>query len=92
MQQDGALWLHTTEYLPSVFHGAGDLFAAVAVGALTLGQSLTEALTLAAEHTALTLRVTLADPDRRWYGVNFESTLPELMRRLSRPTQTEDEI
>lgn len=91
MQSDGKLRLYTTAYLPSVFHGAGDLFAATAVGALTLGRTLSEALTLATDYTALTLRTTLDDPDRRWYGVNFESTLPELMRRLSRLPQTEDE-
>ena len=84
------LWLHATPYLPTMFHGAGDLFAATAAGALTLGQPLFDALALAADYTALTLRATLDDPERRWYGVNFETTLPELMRRLSLLPRPED--
>ena len=92
MQPGGTLWLHTSPYLPAVFHGAGDLFAATAAGALTLGRSLPEALTLAADYAALTLNATLDDPERRWYGVSFEATLPELMRLLSRLPQTEDKI
>ncbi len=92
MARGSALWLHTAPYLPHIFHGAGDLFAATAAGALTLGQPLPEALTLAADYTALTLRRTLADPDRRWYGVSFEATLPDLIQRLSRLPQPEDSL
>ena len=40
MARGSALWLHTAPYLPHIFHGAGDLFAATAAGALTLGQPL----------------------------------------------------
>ncbi len=86
------LWLHPTPYFAAVFHGAGDLFAATAAGALTLGRPLLEALALAADYTALTLRTTLDDSERRWYGVNFETTLPELMRRLSLLPRPEDEL
>lgn len=68
------------------------LRTALAAGALTLGRPLLESLELAADYTALTLRATLDDSERRWYGVNFETTLPELMRRLSLLPRPEDEL
>lgn len=83
MGTDGALCLHMTDYLPAVFHGTGDLFASTCVGALTLGYSTQDAIALAADYVLQTIRVTAADPDARWYGVNFEVTLPILMTRLS---------
>lgn len=90
MGADGRLKLHMTEYIPAVFHGTGDLFAATAVGALTLGLPTAEAIALAADYVLTTIRVTAENPNRRWYGVDFETTLPELMRRLKRLPETEE--
>lgn len=84
MDAGGTVRLHCTEYLPAVHHGTGDLFAATCVGALTLGLPAGEAIALAADYVVQTIRATAADPNARWYGVNFEATLPELMRRLHR--------
>lgn len=82
MERDGVLRLHNSDYLPSTFYGAGDLFASACVGALTRGLSCADAVALAADYVAETLRVTADAPDARWYGVNFEATLPYLMRRI----------
>lgn len=87
MERSGAFSLHLTRYYPAVFHGTGDLFAAVCVGALTLGCSAADAIRLAADYTAETIRVTADDPQARWYGVNFEQTLfrlPALLERLKK--------
>lgn len=82
MDTAGKLCLHTTEYIPSVFYGTGDLFASTCAGALTLGLPAQEAIALAADYVVRTIRATADDPEARWYGVNFEQTLPYLMKRL----------
>ena len=81
LQWDGTGTLVRTSYIPEVFHGTGDLFASTCAGALVQGAPLERAVRLAADYVALTLRRTVQAPDRRWYGVNFQETLPELMAR-----------
>lgn len=81
LQRDGTGTLVRTSYIPEVFHGTGDLFASTCAGALVQGAPLERAVRLAADYVALTLRRTVQAPDRRWYGVNFQETLPELMTR-----------
>ena len=70
-----AFALYENEHLAAQFHGTGDIFASVVTGAVTRGMSLSEALTLAVDYTLACIRNTMADDDRRWYGVNFESAL-----------------
>lgn len=82
LQKDGSCRLHLTEYVPAVFHGTGDLFASVCAGAMILGRSVPEAVALAADYVHHTIRTTMKNPGRRWYGVDFETTLPFLMRQL----------
>lgn len=81
MDASGALSVHLTEYIPVVFHGSGDLFASACVGYLTLGKSTAEAIRRASEYVVQTLRVTAQNPDARWYGVDFETTLPLLWEK-----------
>lgn len=71
------------ETIPGQFHGTGDVFSSVVVGALMGGAGLTDALRLAAEFTCECIRCTVADPDSRWYGVSFERALPYLIQNLS---------
>ena len=73
-----------TEKLPVKFHGTGDIFASCAVGALTRGLSIEEALRLAVDYTRECIRLTMDDPGHRWYGVNFEAALPYLMEKMKR--------
>lgn len=89
MDQNGALSLHFTDYIPAVFHGTGDLFASTAVGAMTLGMPPSEAIALAADYVVETIRVTMQHADARWYGVDFEATLPYLLTRLGKLPYTE---
>ena len=58
------------------------MFASTCVGALMRGLSLGEALALAADYTVACIRLTLAAPDAKWYGVEFESAIPYLVKRL----------
>lgn len=71
------------ETVPGQFHGTGDVFSSVVVGALMRGLTVPDALRLAADFTYTCIRRTVEDPDRRWYGVSFESALPELIDRLA---------
>ena len=72
------------EELPVRFHGTGDVFASACVGALMNGKDLTGALKIAVDYTLECIRDTQNDPDARWYGVNFESAIPMLVRSLGR--------
>ncbi len=66
------------------YHGTGDVFASTCVGALMRGKSLEDALTIAADYTAACIRMTEAEADHNWYGVNFESAVPHLLELLNR--------
>ena len=69
--------------LPISFHGTGDIYASGAVGALMRGYSTEEALAIAVDFTLECMEKTLADPNYRFYGVNFEEALPFYIERLN---------
>lgn len=73
---------HFADRLPVSYHGTGDLFASVCTGALARGCSAEKSVALAVDFTAECIRVTMKDPDRRRYGVNFEEALPWLIRKM----------
>lgn len=73
---------YENDRIDASFHGTGDIFASVSVGALTRGLSLNDAFKLAADYTANTIRATLDNPAKPWYGVDFEATIPELVDEL----------
>lgn len=63
------------------FHGTGDLFAACFVGAYLRGKSLMEAVQIAGDVVCRSIENTVNSP-AHWYGVKFETAIPELLRRL----------
>lgn len=69
-------------WIPSVFHGTGDIFASCCVGALMNGRSLPEAVEIAADYIVECIKATQADDAPRWYGVSFEKALPWLIDRM----------
>lgn len=71
------------ELVPSKFHGTGDIFASVAFGSLILGKTLEDAVRLAADFTVLSIKNTVSHKDHNWYGVDFESAFPMLIKRLA---------
>ena len=73
---------HFAKRTNKTFHGTGDVFASACVGGLCRGMTLEESLTLAVDFTAECARITLEDPDARWYGVNFESAIPWLCEKM----------
>ena len=77
---------YENDRIDAAFHGTGDIFASVSVGALTRGLNLNAAFKLAADYTANTIRATLDNPAKPWYGVDFETTIPELVDELRKLT------
>lgn len=62
-------------------HGTGDMFAACFTGALMQGKSKQEAVRIAADFVCKAVENTRNQP-AHWYGVKFETALPELIRQL----------
>ena len=73
-------FVYQNRKIDTSYHGTGDLFSSVCVGAMMRGSTWQEAMRTAADYTARTIEVTLKNPKQPWYGVDFEATLPELMR------------
>lgn len=63
------------------FHGTGDLYASAFVGALASGKSKYRAAEIASEFTLKSIRNTV-DAPAHWYGVKFETALPDLIEML----------
>ena len=77
--ETGEYFDYQNDLIPAKYHGTGDLFSSVCVGAILRGRDLRSAIKLAADYTAETIRVTLKNPSQPWYGVDFETTLPALI-------------
>ena len=75
----GDYYLYQNDKINASFHGTGDLFSSTCVGEMMKGKSWQDAMRIAAEYTARTIEVTMQNPDKPWYGVDFEATLPELI-------------
>ena len=70
------------EHLPVAYHGTGDIFASATLGAMMRGHSVESALMVAVDFTLECIKLTMADENRRTYGVNFEEALPYYIERL----------
>lgn len=68
--------------MPQNFHGTGDIFASVLTGGIMRGLPLENAASLAADFVAASIKATLSHSDYNWYGVDFESCIPYLLKRL----------
>ena len=79
----GEYFSYFNEKLPVAYHGTGDIYASAAVGAYARGLSLNDSLALAVDYTLECIRKTLADPNRVFYGVNFEEALPLYVERIT---------
>lgn len=78
-RQSGEYFSYFGERVASSFHGTGDIFASVCVGALAGGRSIGEAIRTAAEFTCECIRQTVNDTRDKAFGVNFEKALPMLL-------------
>jgi len=80
--QTGEYYHYTHEKLPVSFHGTGDIFSSTCLGAMAGGRDWKEAVQIAADYTSECIRLTLQDPAKPWYGVNFEQAIPYLLKRM----------
>ena len=80
--ETGEKIIYQNDRVNASYHGTGDIFASVAVGAIVRGIKLEDAFKIAADYTADTIAETLKNPAEPWYGVDFETTIPELVDTL----------
>ncbi len=78
-RETGEYFTYQNRRIDAAYHGTGDLFSSSSVGELMKGKTWQDAMRIAADYTAHTIEVTLQNPDKPWYGVDFEATLPELI-------------
>jgi len=79
--RDGRLEYYHHPKVDKNFHGTGDMFAACFTGALMQGKETAEAVKIAADFVCKAIDNTCAAP-AHWYGVKFETALPDLIRNL----------
>lgn len=79
--EKGVYSYYEHERLDRLCHGTGDVYASAFTGALLHGSSAPEAARIAADYTVQCIKNTQDDPDH-WYGVKFETALPELIKKL----------
>lgn len=79
--EDGKISYYEHRRITKGCHGTGDVYASAFTGALMNDHSIFEAAKIAADYTVLCIEKTQNDPTH-WYGVKFETALPELMRML----------
>ena len=80
--ETGKTFLYQNDRVNASYHGTGDLFSSVSVGGIVRGLPLLDSFRIAADYTARTIQVTQENPENPWYGVDFETTLPELVDTL----------
>ena len=75
-------FVYQNRRIDASYHGTGDLFSSSCVGEIMKGHSWQDAMRIAADYTARTIEVTLKNPEKPWYGVDFEATIPDLVKKL----------
>ncbi len=66
------------------FHGTGDIFASVFTGAVINGFSIEDSYKLAGDFVVKSIEETISHPGYNTYGVDFETEIPFLVKKLTR--------
>lgn len=82
--ESGEFHYYSHDKLPVSYHGTGDIFSSTCVGAIANGLDWKDAVKVAADYTAECIRLTLEDPAKPWYGVNFEQAIPYLLKKIGK--------
>lgn len=77
------IFTYSHDRIDTSYHGTGDVFSSTAVGALMRGRTLPEALKIAADYTVDCIQTTVDNGKIGWYGVDFEETLPRLVKTIN---------
>ena len=70
------------EWIDCHFHGTGDVFSSAFTGAILRGKTAIQAVTIAADFVVDSIKRTLGDIKKHWYGVKFEQAIPGLIKAL----------
>lgn len=81
-EEGGTVEEVSSELLPYMLHGTGDLFASALTAAIYTGRSTRDAVNFAGELVRDAMRVTLEQPDFEMRGVSFEPTLGKVAALL----------
>ena len=73
----------SSELLPYMLHGTGDLFASALTAAIYAGHDLRDAVSFAGELVRDAMRITREQPDFEMRGVSFEPTLGKVAALLA---------
>ena len=73
-------FIYQNDRIDATYHGTGDLFSSTVIGEICRGKSWQDAMKIAADYTAKTISVTMNNPEKPWYGVDFEETIPDLLK------------
>ena len=79
--RNGTLEHYAHPRIGKSFSGTGDMFAASFTGALMQEKTLLESVKIAADFVSKAIENTCASP-AHWYGVKFETALPDLIKKL----------
>ncbi|MBQ6810382.1 MAG: pyridoxamine kinase [Firmicutes bacterium] len=80
--ENGKVTYIMNDRIEGYYHGTGDVFGSSLVAALTMGKSLTEAVTIAVNYTVACIRRTKEAGTEARYGVNFEQEIPLFLELL----------
>ena len=72
------------DQIPVKYHGTGDTFASTLVGALLIGKPFKEAIKIAVDYVWETINDTFKEKKENAYGVNFETKIPYLLKRINK--------
>ena len=78
-RKNDEIYCYQNDKVGAKFHGTGDLFSSTVIGEIMKGKSWKDAMRIAADYTAHTIEVTMNNPKKPWYGVDFEATIPDLI-------------
>ena len=73
----------TSELLPYMLHGTGDVYASALLAAIMAGRSLGDAIVFAGDFVRDAMRITRLQPDFEVRGVSFESELGKVAALLA---------
>ncbi len=82
--EDGSSFTVFKKNIDVSFHGTGDLFASAFAGAMLNGFPIEKASEIAVDYVRETLLTTLENDDHSWYGVDFETTIPKLLKMIGK--------
>lgn len=81
-KKTGKFYEYQAERVDGYFHGTGDIFGSALLAARLKGKDLGASIRVAVNYTLSAIRRTVEEGTDRKYGVNFEESVPELLKML----------